>query len=75
MNIELVSTPWVEKTAESFRSWVRHNKKAFFKFLKLFEVDKDLKDDILINGREKYESDVVNYNEFENYLLFGVRYT
>lgn len=68
LGLDLVSTPWVEKTPEKFRSFIRHVSKMCYKIQKLFDADPQFRDEVLEIGQQKYDHDIICSSEFESYL-------
>lgn len=67
--IPLISVPWVEKTPEQFADWMWRIRKALYKVERMFAKDPELKLRILSEGEEKYNSDPVQKQLFDNFLI------
>lgn len=68
LNLDLITTPWVEKTPEKLKYWARNICKAIYKIEKLFEKDPTFKDEILSNGQRKFDNDIIGKTQFDNWL-------
>lgn len=66
--LPLVSVPWVEKTPEQFVRWLHRMQLAVYKIERLFANDPELKVKILSAGEERYNSDIVQKQLFDNFF-------
>lgn len=65
--VELVNTPYIEKSVNNTKSWVSSLSKAVFAIFELFEADPDFKDQVLRRGCSKYFHDS-RYTSFRREL-------
>lgn len=67
-NVPIISVPWVEKTPEQFVLHVRRLSKFVHKIHLFFENCPDKALEILSEGKEKYDSDIVQKSIFDSYF-------
>ena len=65
--VELVTTPYIEKSVNNTKNWVLSLSKAFYAVFALFQADPAFKDEALRAGYSKYCNDF-KYVSFQREL-------
>ena len=66
--VPLISVPWVERTPEQFMAWVRKLSKSMYKIERLFANDPEFKLQVLSDGEERFNADIVQKELFNNFF-------